>query len=115
MGIRALEICAAPSTLENVRATADYLRTELDGIRERRPFLVDIHQRGLVMGLRFGAPDGGMRMSAALFRNGLWAMFASFDRSVLQFKAGLLVDRAYCDEALQRLDDTLAAIDGTAT
>ena len=27
--------------------------------------------------------------------------------SVLQFKPGLLVDEAYCDEALQRLDEAL--------
>ncbi len=88
VGIRALALCADPATLANVRATADYLRGELEGIRERRPFLVDIQQKGLVMGLRFDAPDGGIRMSAALFQNGLWAMFASFDRSVLQFKPG---------------------------
>lgn len=114
VGIRALELCSAPATLDDVRATADYLRAGLDGIRERRAFLVDIRQRGLVMGLRFDAPDGGIRMSAALFQHGLWAMFASFDRSVLQFKPGLLVDRAYCDEALQRLEDTLADIGGGA-
>jgi acetylornithine/succinyldiaminopimelate/putrescine aminotransferase len=113
VGIRALALCADPATLANVRATADYLRSELEGIRERRAFLVDIQQKGLVMGLRFDAPDGGIRMSAALFQHGLWAMFASFDRAVLQFKPGLLVDRAYCDEALQRLDETLAAVEGT--
>ncbi len=114
VGIRALELCAAPATLEGVRSTADYLRAGLEEIRERRPFLVDIQQRGLVIGLRFAAPDGGIRMSGSLFQHGLWAMFASFDRSVLQFKPGLLVDRTYCDEALQRLDDTLATVDGGA-
>ena len=39
-------------------------------------------------------------------------MFASFDRSVLQFKAGLLVDQAYCDEGLQRLEDAIKAATG---
>ena len=35
---------------------------------------------------------------------GIWAMFAGHDPAVLQFKAGLLVDRAYCDEALERFE-----------
>ena len=112
VGRRALELCSSQTTLDAVRATADYLRAGLDDIRARRGFLRDISQKGLVIGLRFDAPDGGMRMSSALFQHGIWAMFASFDRAVLQFKPGLLVDRDYCDEALERLDSTLANIPG---
>jgi acetylornithine/succinyldiaminopimelate/putrescine aminotransferase len=110
VGCKALEICADPATLDNVRAIADYLRSGLEDIRNRRPFLSDIQQCGLVIGLRFDAPDGGMQMTGALYQQGLWAMFASFDPSVLQFKPGLLVDRAYCDDALQRVDDALASL-----
>lgn len=112
VGCKALEICADPATLDNVGTIADYLRTGLEDIRNRRPFLSDIQQCGLVIGLRFDAPDGGMRMTGALYQHGLWAMFASFDPAVLQFKPGLLVDRAYCDEALQRLDDALSSLQG---
>ena len=112
VGCKALEICADPATLDNVNAMADYLRAGLEDIRNRRPFLSDIQQCGLVIGLRFDAPDGGMRMTGALYQHGLWAMFASFDPAVLQFKPGLLVDRAYCDEALQRMDDVLASLQG---
>jgi acetylornithine/succinyldiaminopimelate/putrescine aminotransferase len=111
VGRVALGLCSAPATLEGVRATADYLRSGLEDIRTRRRYLSGINQKGLVMGLRFDDPMGGLRMSAALFQKGLWAMFASFDRAVLQFKAGLLVDRSYCDEALTRLDDALAEIE----
>ena len=110
VGCKALEICADPATLDNVRAIADYLRSGLEDIRNRRPFLCDIQQCGLVIGLRFDAPDGGMQMTGALYQQGLWAMFASFDPSVLQFKPGLLVDRAYCDDALQRVDDALVSL-----
>jgi acetylornithine/succinyldiaminopimelate/putrescine aminotransferase len=112
VGRRALALCSSATTLAGVRDTADYLRTGLEDIRSRRGFLLDISQKGLVIGLRFDAPDGGIRMSSALFRQGLWAMFASFDRAVLQFKPGLLVDRAYCDEALERLDSTLGNLQG---
>ena len=114
VGCRALELCADPGTLENVASIARYLRDGLDGLRARYPFFKDIRQQGLVMGLEFDAPDGGMRMTGALYQHGIWAMFAGFDRSVLQFKPGLLVDRAYCDEALGRFEDALRSLQRSA-
>ena len=37
-------------------------------------------------------------------------MFAGFDRSVLQWKPGLLMDEATCDEALVRFESALAKV-----
>jgi acetylornithine/succinyldiaminopimelate/putrescine aminotransferase len=110
VGCHVLEICSDPATLRHVAATAAHLRAGLEDIQRRHPYLVEIRQQGLVMALRFAAPDGGMRMTRALFRHGIWAMFAGFDPSVLQFKPGLLIDRAYCDEALSRVDAALASL-----
>ena len=112
VGLKALEICAATATLQNANAMAGHLRRGLDDIRKRHPFLRGINQCGLVMGLEFDDPQGGPLMSGALYKQGLWAMFASFDRSVLQFKAGLLVDQDYCDEGLQRLEDAIKTATG---
>ncbi|MEK7248524.1 MAG: aspartate aminotransferase family protein, partial [Chloroflexota bacterium] len=70
-------------------------------------FLSDIRQLGVIFGLGFDDPAGGMKMARALYKNGLWAMFAGFDRRYLQFKLGLLVDRPYCDEALEKLEAAL--------
>lgn len=110
VGCKALQLCAAAATLANVEAVAARMGSGLDDIRSRHPFLLEIRQQGLVMGLKFDAPDGGARMTAALFRHGVWAMFAGFDRSVLQWKPGLLVDEAYCDEALQRFEDAISSL-----
>jgi len=107
VGCIALELCTAADTLANVERIAAYIGQGLEDIRQRHPFLTQVRQRGLVMGLKFDAPDGGAQMTAALFRHGIWAMFAGFDPSVLQLKPGLLIDTAYCDEALQRIDDAL--------
>jgi hypothetical protein len=38
-------------------------------------------------------------------------MFAAFEMSVLQFKPGLLVDDAYCDALLERLDAALGDLE----
>jgi acetylornithine/succinyldiaminopimelate/putrescine aminotransferase len=107
---RVLEITAAPETAERVRENADYLRRGLDSLQDRYPFLCDIRQLGVIFGLGFDDPIGGMKMSRALFNAGLWAMFAGFDRRYLQFKAGLLIDRPYCDEALGRLESALKSV-----
>jgi len=37
----------------------------------------------------------------------LWAFFASFERSVLQFKPNLLIDQRACDEVLALLTDAI--------
>ena len=52
------------------------------------------------------APPAVVRLEAAraLYEEGLWAMFAGYDPSVLQFKPGLLVDRALRDETLARVE-----------
>jgi acetylornithine/succinyldiaminopimelate/putrescine aminotransferase len=65
---------------------------------------VEIRRKGLVMGLRFDHPNGAVHMMKALYDNGIWAIFSSFDSSVLQWKPGLLVDNAYCDEALEKFE-----------
>ena len=110
VGIKALELSSASTTLDNVNSIAAYLRAGLDDIRSRHPFLTEIRQQGVVMALKFDSPEGGMQMSGALFQHGIWAMFAGYDTSVLQFKPGLLIDEAYCDESLQRFEDALRTL-----
>jgi len=106
---RALDLRAAEKTARNVADVAEHLAAGLADLRARHPFLCDVRQKGLVVGLGFDRPNGGRSMSAALYPLGLWAMFAGYDRRYLQWKTGLLVDRAYVDEALGKLDTALEA------
>ncbi len=110
---KSLEICARPETLRNAREISDYLASGLDELSSRHPFLKGVRRKGLVMGLEFDDTAGGMTMSSMLYKHGIWAMFAGFDPSVLQFKPGLLVDRPYCDIALERLDAALAEVEAS--
>ncbi len=104
---RALDITTAPAATEAVRENAAYMRGGLDSLQDRYPFLTDIRQLGVIFGLGFDHDVGGMLMTRALYKTGLWAMFAGFDRRYLQFKLGLLVDKPYCDEALEKLETAL--------
>jgi acetylornithine/succinyldiaminopimelate/putrescine aminotransferase len=102
---RVLEISSRPDVLANVAAVSERLGTGLHNIQARYPdWFVEIRRQGVIMGLRFAHPQGAILMSRALYESGLWAMFAGHDTSVLQFKAGLLADQAFCDETLTRFE-----------
>jgi putrescine aminotransferase len=112
LALRALELSAAEKTAANVADVSTYLASGLADLQSRRPFLCDVRQRGLVVGLGFDAPNAGLQMSAALYPLGLWAMFAGYDRRYLQWKTGLLADRAFIDEALEKLETALTKVAG---
>jgi putrescine aminotransferase len=112
---RVLDLCREPRTVAHVAEISDYLYAGLTDIGARLGYLEEIRRKGLVMGLVFDAPTGGVRMMSALFEQGIWAIVAGFDQSVLQFKPGLLVDRAYCDEALARFESALKAAKGAGS
>lgn len=114
VGCRALALCADPATLDNANKVASYLRAGLDDIQSRHAILEEIRQKGLVMGLKIDLPNGGVQMSRALIKSGIWVIFASFDPTVVQFKPGLLIDEAYCDEALQRVEEALSILERDA-
>lgn len=104
---RVLEICRRPASLAHARRIAAHLSAGLETLRARHPFLRHVRQKGLVMGLECEGPGGAVRLSRTLYRHGVWAMFSGFDPSVLQWKPGLLVDEAYCDLLLERLEAAL--------
>jgi acetylornithine/succinyldiaminopimelate/putrescine aminotransferase/Ser/Thr protein kinase RdoA (MazF antagonist) len=105
VALRALEICTDPATLANAREQAEYLLVGLQALADRFPFLREVRHKGLVMALRFGDANTGLAMMRALYESGIWAIVAGYDQAVVQFKPGLLIDRAYCDEVLQRVEN----------
>jgi acetylornithine/succinyldiaminopimelate/putrescine aminotransferase len=107
VALKVLEIIERPGVLENVSAMSSRLARGLDAIRQRHPFLAEIRQNGLIIGLRFDNGYGGALMAASGYESGLWAFPAGFDPSVLQFKPNLLVDEAGCDEAMQLLENAI--------
>jgi acetylornithine/succinyldiaminopimelate/putrescine aminotransferase len=112
VALRALERCACEETARHVEDLSEHLAKGLADVRSRHPFLCDVRQKGLVVGLGFDRPNGGLEMSAALYPTGLWAMFAGYDRRYLQWKTGLLADRAYVDEALEKLETAVKRVAG---
>lgn len=78
-------------------------------VQRRHPqWLLEVRQTGLIIGLKFAHEAGGMLMTKLLFDHGVWAMFAGFDRSVLQCKPGLLMDEPEISQVLDALDRACA-------
>jgi len=72
-----------------------------------RDIFVGIRQRGVILGLEFDHPEGAVAVSRALYENGVWAIFSSLDKRVLQFKPGVLLDAATCQEIVDRIEAAL--------
>jgi acetylornithine/succinyldiaminopimelate/putrescine aminotransferase len=106
---KVLEICSRPETRSQVHYISAYLANGLRQVQQNYPdFFIGIRQRGIVMGLEFNHDQGAVYVMKHLYQNGIWAIFSTLDKRVLQFKPGLLIDREMCDEILTRLDTSLA-------
>ncbi len=106
-----LALSLAPSTLERVARTGERFAEGFARIAAAHPFLVEVRRCGVIMGLRFDDRLGAITMARALYEAGVWAMFAGFDASVLQWKPGLLVDDDFVDEALARFERAITGVE----
>mgnify|MGYP001413813465 FL=1 len=105
VAMKVLEMSQRPEVVQNVDFVARYLRAGLERIQEQFPdFFTGIRQLGVVMGLEFDYPEGAKYVMRNLYNNGVWAIYSMLDPKVLQFKPGLLLDKAYCDELLSRCE-----------
>lgn len=105
---KVMEILTRPSTKENVDRLTALFAGELPKIQEKhKAFLTEIRQCGVIMGLKTSHLMGGMALMAALLQNGVWAVYADYDKGALQFKPGLLMPQETAEKVLVILDKAL--------
>ncbi|MDC7125568.1 MAG: aminotransferase class III-fold pyridoxal phosphate-dependent enzyme [Spirochaetales bacterium] len=105
---KAMEIMTRDSTKENVDMLTNFFAAELSKIQSKYPqFLSEIRQCGVIMGLKTSHPMGGPALMKGLMNNGVWSVMANFDKSVLQFKPGLLMKKETAEEVIKRLDKAI--------
>lgn len=110
VALKVLEITQRASVRSMVHASSALFTEGLERIRALHPdWFVGLRQNGLVMGLEFSHPEGSKLVSRELYDNGVWAIFSTLDPSVLQFKPGLLLDPAACEDLLDRMAVSIAA------
>jgi acetylornithine/succinyldiaminopimelate/putrescine aminotransferase len=104
---RVLEITTRPPVQAHIAQLIERFSVGLADLRARQPYLIEVRQSGLVIGLRVEHPNGAVYLQQELFELGVWAIASGFDQSVLQFKPGLLLDDALVDTVLARLETAL--------
>jgi len=103
--LKTLEITCRPEVRSMVHYISDVFTTGLARIQAQYPdWFTGIRQDGLVMGLEFGHPQGAKFVMKRLYENGVWAIFSTLDPSVLQYKPGILLTPALCEELLERTE-----------
>lgn len=105
---KVLEITQRPETATNVQHLIRRYADGLAAIAADEPYLVEVRQSGVVIGLRVDHPDGAIYLQQELYNLGLWAIASGYDQSVLQFKPGLLLTDAEVDRSLELLRAGLA-------
>ena len=104
VALKVLEISQRKETVDNVAFLSTYVRQGLENIMDQSDgFFKGIRQRGVIFGLEFDHPEGAKFVMRSLYETGVWAIFSTLDPQVLQFKIGLLCDKALIDDLLERV------------
>jgi len=104
VGHQVIGMLQRPEVISNVHYVSDYFRHSLAQVMAANSdIFVGVRQRGVVIGLEFDHPEGAVAVSRALYEHGVWAIFSSLDKRVLQFKPGVLLDPDTCQEIIDRL------------
>ena len=105
VALKVLEILQRPQTRPIVNYISEMMKTGLGEIMKLySDFFVGIRQCGVVMGLEFDYPEGAKPVMKHLYEHGVWAIFSTLDPRVLQFKPGVLMPTALCEELLERVE-----------
>jgi acetylornithine/succinyldiaminopimelate/putrescine aminotransferase len=102
---KVIEMLLRPETIANVHAVTEFFRGGMKEMMERHgDIFTGVRQKGVILGLEFNHPEGAVSVSRALYEHGVWAIFSSLDKRVLQWKPGVLLSAGMCQEILDRFD-----------
>lgn len=105
---KVVDIVTRKETADNVAFLSEYLKAGLDKVKAKYSnFFTSYTQRGIIFGLIFDVPDGGIEAMKSMCRHGIWAIYARFDPRIVQFKPGLLCSKEYCDELLEKFEASI--------
>lgn len=110
--LKVIEILERPSFLEHVRDVAGVFAEGFTSLKDRHPdVVVEIRQRGLMMGLKLANDMCGPLLSIAGFQNGIFTVFANNDTSVSQILPPLIITESEAGEVIERLDAMLTFVE----
>ncbi len=111
VSLEVLNILSEPDFLPHVHLVADLFAEGLAKLQAKHSaLLVEVRQRGLMMGLKLADPALGPIMTVAGFQGGLLTIYANNDPSVIQMLPPLIIEETAVSEVLTRLDGMFTAV-----
>ncbi len=102
---RVIEMLLRSEVVANVQTVTKFMASAMQGMMEKHgDIFTGVRQKGLILGLEFNHAEGAVAASRALYENGVWAIFSSLDKRVLQWKPGILLSAEMCAEIMERFD-----------
>ena len=112
VALEVLEMLEEPGFLEHVNEIAAVFADGFAGLLEKHPaVLVEVRQRGLMMGLKFIDPRCGPWMTVAGFHAGLLTIYANNDPSVIQILPPLIIQEEEARQVLGILDGMISGLE----
>ncbi|MFI5002464.1 MAG: aminotransferase class III-fold pyridoxal phosphate-dependent enzyme, partial [Reyranellales bacterium] len=102
---KVIEMLLRPEVVANVEFVTEFMAQGMKEMMQRHgDIFTGLRQKGVILGLEFNHPEGAVFVSRALYEHGIWAIFSSLDKRVLQWKPGVLLTADMCQEILDRFD-----------
>ncbi|NJM30141.1 MAG: aspartate aminotransferase family protein [Rhizobiales bacterium] len=103
---KVIEMLLRPEVKANVDFVTGFMRDAMAEMMKRHGgIFTGVRQKGVILGLEFGeSGENAVAVSRALYENGVWAIFSSLDKRVLQWKPGILLTADLCKEIMERFD-----------
>lgn len=99
-GLAAMKVLIEDGVLENCVVMGEYLRQQLEQLKDKYPFIVEVRGRGLILGMELNI-EGGEMVKTALERGLLINCTVG---KVLRFLPPLTVSKAEIDQMLEILE-----------
>lgn len=105
IGHKVIEMLLRPELAANVEFVTQFMAQGMKEMMQRHgDIFTGVRQKGVILGLEFNHPEGAVFVSRALYEHGVWAIFSSLDKRVLQWKPGVLLSADLCQEIIDRFD-----------
>lgn len=115
VALKAIEITRRPETIQQVKDLDAFYTAQFAELLKKHPSLIEVRHDGTIAGLKLkGDNEPAVQFSKLLYDRGVWAIFSTLDKTVLQFKSGLLLPLEQAKLVMNTIDDALNVLDKEA-
>ncbi len=107
-GIATINVLLKENLAEQAKEKGDYILPRLKKLQDRySKYFVDVHGKGLLIGMDFLNDEFGYAVSAGLFRRGVLVAGTLISSKTIRIEPALTISYKQIDIVLEKLEDTL--------